>query len=213
MKNMLAVLRKDKGLTQRELATQIGWSQEDVSRAENGKTKLTDNKIRKLADFFNVNSSVILGDEKILMEKRYNVIDSFKKQSERNQVHFGPDTIPILGLANGSPEALILNFDEPIGEILRHPNQVGMKGSFALYARGESMSPRYMSGDPVYVIANKPPSKDQDCIIELTNGESYLKRFTKQTNKELICYQYNPPREWKRLSTEIKAIHAVVGRG
>lgn len=136
-----------------------------------------------------------------------------KVADDIENISFGPDMIPILGNANGSTEALVLNFDQPIGQILRHPNQKGMKGAFALYARGESMSPRYMPGEPVYVIANKPPQKGQDCIVEMKNGESYLKIYTKQTEAELICRQLSPDKSWKRLLMDIKSIHAVVGRG
>lgn len=126
---------------------------------------------------------------------------------------FGPDTVPVLGNANGSSEAIVLNFDEPIGEIMRHPNQKGMKNSFALYMHGESMYPRYMEGDPVYAIANRPPSRGQDCIIEMSNGDSFIKHFIKKTAKEIICQQFKPDKEWKRPLADIKAIHAVVGRG
>lgn len=126
---------------------------------------------------------------------------------------FGPDTVPVLGNANGSSEAIMLNFDEPIGVLPRHPNQVGMKGAFALYARGESMYPRYMPSDPVFAIANRPPARGQDCIIEMNNGEGFLKCYVRQTDKFLVCKQYNPDIEWKRPLSDIKAIHAVIGRG
>lgn len=121
--------------------------------------------------------------------------------------------IPVLGHANGSKEAIMLNFDEPIGEVTSHPNQVGMRGAFALYARGDSMGYRYKDGELVYVIANKPPVRGQDCIVEMKNGESYLKEFDRRTNKEIICQQYKPEGIWKRKMEDVKALHAVVGRG
>lgn len=121
--------------------------------------------------------------------------------------------ISVLGNANGSGEAVILNFDDPIGEAKRHPAQEGMRGAFALHTRGESMTPRYFPGDLVYVIANQPPAREQDCIVEMQNGESYLKVFVKITEKEVICRQYSPAKEWTRPASEVKSVHAVVGRG
>lgn len=131
----------------------------------------------------------------------------------KEDTQFGPDMVPVLGVANGSSEALVLNFDEPIGEVPRHPNQAGMMGSYAFEARGESMAPRYFPGDTVYAIKNKQPKKSQDCHVVLTNNESFLKTFSKQTAKEIICTQYNPVREVRWSLSEIKSINAVVGRG
>lgn len=123
------------------------------------------------------------------------------------------DLIPILGYANGSSEALMINFNEKIGEVARHPAQGNMIGAFALEAFGESMSPRIRPGDLVFSISNKRPSKQQDCIVELHNGESFIKEFSRTTEKEIICLQLNPPKEWRRKLEDIKAIHAIVGLG
>lgn len=126
---------------------------------------------------------------------------------------FGPDTVPILGHANGSQDAVVINMDNEIGRALRHPNQKGLKDGFALYAAGDSMSPRYMEGELVYAVANKPPLNGSDCFIEMRNGEAFLKQFVRKTDEHVICRQFNPAKDWKRQLSDVKAIHAVVGRG
>lgn len=133
--------------------------------------------------------------------------------SDNENIRFGPDTVPILGHANGSPDAVVINMDNEIGRALRHPNQQGLKDGFALYAAGDSMSPRYRPGELVYVAAKRPPIIGQDCIVEMTNSDGFLKEFVKFTDKDILCKQLNPPREWKRPLSEVKAVHAVVGRG
>jgi len=107
----------------------------------------------------------------------------------------------------------MLNPDNKIGFVDRHPKQVGMIGSFAVYAHGDSMYPRYKAGEVLYCIENRHPIRGQDCIIELTNGEAFIKEFDKRTEKEIICRQYNPATTWKRPLSEIRAIHLVVGQG
>lgn len=127
---------------------------------------------------------------------------------------FGPDSVPILGHANGSEgEYMILNFDEPVGETLRHPKQTGLKNAFAVYARGNSMYPQYEEGQIIYCLANTPPQVGQSCVVELKNGEAYLKRFLARTEKKMTFLQHKPNKEISWPISEIKAIHAVVGTG
>lgn len=61
--NNLKSLRKSKGLTQSELAHIIGISQNNYSYWENGKVKIDNASLQKLADFFNVSIDYILGRE------------------------------------------------------------------------------------------------------------------------------------------------------
>lgn len=214
MKNAIRILRLQKGWTQKDLMGRLkGWSQPDVSRAELGVTPLGEEEIRQLSEVFDVGVGEILGESEKKIKNQEESRLPTATEGSMSPVSFGPDMVPILGSANGSSEALILNFDEPIGEIMRHPNQKGMKGSFAVLMRGESMYPRYKEADPIFAIYNRPPSRGQDCLIELTNGESFVKCFIKKTAKDLICEQYNPASEWKRKLADVKAMHAVVGRG
>lgn len=180
---------------------------------------------RRIPEFFPENIrqeiAVILGieEEKLKAPVAYKSMTINKSLLNRRNnigtvadIQFGPDTVPILGSANGSSEAFVLNFDEPIGEILRHPGQKNMNGAFAIEVRGSSMTPRYKAGWIVYPIANKYPRPDQGCIIEMKNdGEAFLKVFIRETEKEIICMQYNPEKEWKRLKSDIKALHSIAG--
>lgn len=152
----------------------------------------------------------------------HQVIDSAKENALKNphtdvrltfDDPYTSEYIPILGNANGSKEAVMLNFSDPIGKVKRYSSQENVKGAFALYARGTSMYPRYKGGELVFLVPNREVTIGNDCVVELNNGEAYLKEFVKRTDKEIICRQFNPAKEWKRPLSEIKAIHAVVGRG
>lgn len=222
---MLKELRELKNLDQQQLAKALRmkfggkWAQADISRYERGIIEPPDARVRQMAEFLGVRPSLLRGEEfseeisvAIPINGDRQPSPSRSKDGSR-AYQFGPDTVPILGHANGSPDAVIISMDNEVGRALRHPNQDGLKDSFALYAVGESMSPRYMPGELVYAVANKPPMRGTDCLIEMQNGETFLKQFAKRTEKDLICRQLNPPKDWKRSISEIKAIHAVVGRG
>lgn len=205
-KNNIKQLRISKGLSQAKLGEIIGRDQSLISKLEKGQIDFDMNMADKLSAAFGV------------------PIDHLRMPPKESSLHlpnlgsiseaqFGPGTVPILGHANGSHEAIVINMDSVIGQAPRHPNQHGLRDGFALYAAGESMSPRYRSGELVYVAAKKPPISGQDCVVEMNNTDGFLKEFVRYTEKEIICKQLNPPKDWKRPLSEIKAVHAVVGRG
>lgn len=61
MSEILIDLRKEKSLSQKDLADQIGISQSTIAKIEIGRNEATSNTIRKLADFFNVSADYLLG--------------------------------------------------------------------------------------------------------------------------------------------------------
>lgn len=61
--NIVRELRKKKGIQQKELAIEIGVANATVSDWEHGRKNPSGERLRKLADFFGVEPSVILGQE------------------------------------------------------------------------------------------------------------------------------------------------------
>lgn len=57
----LKEVRKSKGLTQQDVAKYVGISQNNYSYWENGKVKIDNDSIKKLADLFNVSVDYLLG--------------------------------------------------------------------------------------------------------------------------------------------------------
>ena len=60
-KNKIAELRKERGLSQRQLSKEIGTSQANVSRWEQGLNEPSIIECWKLADFFGVSIDVLCG--------------------------------------------------------------------------------------------------------------------------------------------------------
>lgn len=59
--NKLQELRKEIGLTQRELGEKLGFSNQTVSFWESGKREPDLNAMRKIAQFFDVSADYLLG--------------------------------------------------------------------------------------------------------------------------------------------------------
>lgn len=71
--NRLKILRKEKKLTQDELAHEIGVSKITILRWENGERQIKPEKAKQLADFFGVSVGYLLGytnDRKIYDDER-----------------------------------------------------------------------------------------------------------------------------------------------
>lgn len=59
--NRLKELRKEKGLTQQQLADIVGITRRGYQKWENGESSIKSEQAQKLADFFDVNISYLLG--------------------------------------------------------------------------------------------------------------------------------------------------------
>ena len=59
--NKIAELRKEKGLSQRQLAQEIGTSQANLSRWEQGQNQPSIIECWKIADYFEVSIDIVCG--------------------------------------------------------------------------------------------------------------------------------------------------------
>lgn len=197
--------------TQAWLREKLGVSQAAVSQWSNDQQ--TPKQLHKIAEVLDVDYYWLSNgtDRKIKNQDDFPLPST--TLSSMGQISFGPDMIPILGHANASSSAIMLNHEDPIGEAPRHPNQKGVRNAFYLKIYDESMAPRYYPGERAAVNGGSMPLTKEDCIIEMNNGEAYIKQFLRTSTKDVVCRQLNPDKEWKRPLSEVKAIHAVVGRG
>jgi len=219
VKHRLSSLIETRKVSLAPLAAKIGVSQSTLWNFIYGDTK-NFSKLQRLATELNISLDWILSGD--------GVSHGNGKVPANSPGHDGLDgrdgldgyslrsltsTIPILGRPSGAFDAVLMNPHEKIGEIERHPAQKNMKDAFAIYVVGEAMLPRYRPGELVYVAAMKPPAKGQDCIVELANGEGYLREFIAHNGDGALCRTLNPAKEKKWLTADVKALHAVVGRG
>jgi phage repressor protein C with HTH and peptisase S24 domain len=83
--------------------------------------------------------------------------------------------------------------------VRRPPGLAGASAVFAVYVHGDSMSPRFESGDLVFVNPSRPPTPGCDVIVEMAPhgadgaGPCYIKRLLRRTADKVILRQFNPP--------------------
>ncbi|MDG3141910.1 helix-turn-helix transcriptional regulator [Streptococcus suis] len=80
--NRLKALRKEKKLTQEELAREIGVSKITILRWENGERQIKPDKAQALADYFGVSVGYLLGFEDNLKEALKNLANSEEYETD-----------------------------------------------------------------------------------------------------------------------------------
>ncbi|HYD17504.1 MAG TPA: S24 family peptidase, partial [Patescibacteria group bacterium] len=128
--------------------------------------------------------------------------------------------VPDNGYAAGSEEVakksvtgLNLANGDIVDWVARHPALNGIKDAFGIYVFSDSMEPRYFRGELIYVHPGRPAEPNKDCVIEMKNGDAYIKRLLKVGDQKIRVRQFNPPGDSDVPLKDVQALYSVIGRG
>ena len=152
--NNLKQARKAAGMTQADVAKLVGISQNGYSYWENGKTKIDNESLSKLAKIFGCTIDYLLGGT-----------------SDTSSTGI---KIPVLGSV---PAGVPLEAIEDIRDWEEIPQSwaTGEKEYFALEVSGDSMWPEYLPGDVVVVQRTPVCDSGEDCIVYVNGYDATLK--------------------------------------
>lgn len=210
--NRLREIREHLGMTLEQVATAANTTLATIQRFETGTRNVNLKWLEKLAKIYGIGVHELVAPSDEIRKNRKSILKSSIIGS-KEEVQFGTDFIPVYGTVSGAGDTIIINFDQEIGTVLRHPSQANVVKAWAFRVHGDSMAPRYRDGELAFVNGGYEPSKDDDCVIELNDGAILIKTFIRKTSKEVIWSQLSPPKELKSFLKDIRAIHEVVGRG
>jgi len=181
-------LRKEKGLTTRELAEKIGCSNALISFWERGHSEPRPALRKRLCDFLSITESELYSAGEPTPTTLYN--------------------IPVISsIAAGDPGEYVGNYPEGFAEeFISSPVDVKDKQSFALKIEGNSMAPRYIDGDYVIASPSRPPSQNRPVIAKINKNEITCKLYKKSENSILLI-PVNP--EYQIITCEQKDVHWV----
>ena len=162
---ILKKLRKGKGLTQIEFASEFNISNGTIAMWEIDKRQPDSETLTKLADYFEVSVDYLLGrNEKSPSEERKS----------------GGKRIPVYGhIAAGiSIEAIedIIDYEELPEEMLKHGEYI------ALQVKGDSMEPRISEGDTVIIRLQDTIESGEVAAVYVNGNDVTLKRVRKEEN-------------------------------
>ncbi len=111
-----------------------------------------------------------------------------------------PKDIPVLGTAAGSELGKgSFQLSTDVVDFLRRPfGLLDARDIYALYVEGDSMSPKFEPGDPIFINPHRKPQPRDYVVIQepdSNNGEmrAFVKRLVQITPKLVRTEQFNPP--------------------
>ena len=170
--NRVKNLRKEKGISQQELAQMLYVNQTAVSQWERGVTNPSTDTVIALANIFGVSVDYLLG----------------------NSDYPGAPTpagvqIPVLGnVQAGLPISAvqdILDYEEITPEL------AATGEFFALRIKGRSMEPRMMEGD-VVIIRQQDDADTGDTVVVLVNGDDATVKRLRKRPEGIMLVPNNP---------------------
>ena len=97
--------------------------------------------------------------------------------------------------------------------VVRHPSQIGLDDSFALYIGDHQYAPRYQKGEAIYLHPSRPPEMGRDCLVERHDGAYQIWRYLGEEKGALICEPPNLGKKTEIDLAKIAFIYIVLGRG
>jgi len=155
MKN-LALLRKNKGLTQMQFAKMIGVSTSTVAMWETGQRKPDYHMIIKICDFFAIGFEELMG------------LQNFSAVPPEDVA------VPVLGTVRGGLPATA---EENITGYEMISSKLAQTGEiFALTVKGDSMEPKISRGDTVIVRKQSDVINGQTAVVLVGREEATVKK-------------------------------------
>ena len=169
--NRLKILRKRKGVSQKEIAEIIGVSNSAYGMYETGARQMNPEILKKLSDYFGVSIDTILGRDDIADNATRQII-------VKPEIEFEDEVwIPVVASLNcgygasGDPYVVIDKYKVPKSYKTRYGD-----GLLLCYATGDSMFPTIRNGD--LMLCYPGDIWDDGTIVVITiNGTDTVKRI------------------------------------
>lgn len=185
-------------------------------------------KLARLADVLGTTSDYLLGNSEEVQPNGASVkpVAGFTLPPRRST----PRDLPVYGTALGASreylddhgnkmavEQVDLFMASAIDFILRPPLLAGRKDIFAVYVSGDSMSPKYESGDPVLVEPARPAAIGDHVLVLLRSaidqGEeitgALIKKLVRRSASYIELEQYNPRSTFRLPAEDVSKIYRI----
>lgn len=177
----LKILRKAKGVLQKDVAAYLGINRTTYVKYETGVSEPDNETLKKIADYYGVSIDHLLGRS-----------EKSASSSRRPGVR-----IPVYGeVAAGVPILAIENFDSEDPDDWEEITEDMARGGdfFALRIHGDSMEPKISNGD-IVIVRLQPDVENGETAIVRVNGDSATCKKIKKTPQGLMLISTNPDYE------------------
>ena len=167
---LLKQCRKQQGMSQAELASKLGVTQQAVGKWESGKSSPDPTTVARIAEILSTTADFLLG--------LYRPVASSNTPEERFFGNYAESLIPVIGTVKAGYGALA--FEEDYGQ--EYARVKDPSNYFYLVVRGDSMEPRIQDGDLALV-------HKQDT---LENGDLGVLVYGLQRGNGVVLQPFNP---------------------
>jgi phage repressor protein C with HTH and peptisase S24 domain len=209
----VAKRRGDAGLTQAELAAAVGMSQQGIDSIESGAVKRP-RLMAELAERLKTTESWLLwgegaeaaGAEAPAQNARMGFQDAFDA------------LIPVYGHAIGGKDGEFPLNGNRIGDIIAPAALRRVPDAYAVYVVGDSMEPRYFSGEAVFVNPRLPVRPGDFVVAQIATGEdepplAYIKIFRSRGARTVKLEQLNPHKTLEFAVKTVVSLHRIIMAG
>lgn len=223
------------GLSQAGLATALGVGQSTVAKWERGPNTPRSSTLPRLAQRLEVSIAWLVSDQDVALPPGAGAAAAEPIVAEsaeaappdsvpeaalmiRRPVSRGARDLPVFGVAVGGDDAWF-EFNGQVHEYVERPAQLeSVHNGYALYVLGDSMEPRYLEGEIIYINPNRPVTAGSFVAVEFKSaddgpGKGMIKQFVKRTPTKLVLRQLNPDKTLEFAIDAVKHCHRIVQSG
>lgn len=184
---MISTIRRDRGISQMQLALKIKVTKQTISNYERGERVPDYETLEAIADALNVPVSMLISrdEQKKALDAIYDTYGDGAKRASHDAIR-----VPVLGTI---PAGIPI---EAIEDVIDHeevPKDWGKGGKeyFALRVSGNSMSPEYLDGDVLILRKADTCDSGKDCAVMVNGNDAVFKRV-RLTDKGMMLMPINP---------------------
>jgi len=218
--NKIRALRQARGWSQEQLATACNpkTSQPQIDRLERGKRRLTQEWMEVISAALEVESAELLPDRELKTPLKSQPKRPVATQNQSglefiaggHTTFAGPRDLPILGYVKAGGLGFFIGNGDRQGVTVRPETLRDVTTAYAVRVHDDSMRPALKPGYLLYVDPTRPVKAGDFVVIQLRDGQAFIKHLIRRTEKAVICEQFNPAGEIKYAPAKIKAVHLVV---
>lgn len=197
----LADAMKARKLTNEGMAEKLDAHPVTVSKLRSGTLALDDEWRARAALALAIPEDILFGEGPLPEPRPFEMWISPKKAARRaaDRASSANDNrmLPLFGLAAGSLQGAHSMTADPIDEVPCPPGLRDVMGAYALRTRGESMIPRYLPDEILYVNPNQRVKSGDHVIVQTmlhdsAGTETWVKRYETENADTIQVSQYNP---------------------
>lgn len=226
--------REARGFTQGKIAAEFGITRNAVTAWEKGGGPQRD-RMPRLAEMLGIDLESALKGDLVLLDQPQSVeephpADAVPERPESNVVippdaepadtsrFKGPRNVPVYGTGSGGDGKGDFTLN---GQIIDHaprpPGIANRKDVYVVYLVGDSVSPKYEDGDPLYIDPHRRPQPRDYVFVEKRGeiegepGPALVKRLVKRSGGKLYLEQHIDPKELAPINeADVVRVHRVI---